>query len=225
MASYSIAQSMGMGEDLIDNYGFKREQINIINNALGPVYEKEASSQETFEKENFILYAGRLEQQKGLYMLLEAFALMQDKTVGLKLIGEGSQKEELVRYAQKLSISDRVEFIPYTTKIIEYYRHAKITAMTSYFEGFPNVLSESIACGTPVVAYDLPSGPKEIIIEGSNGYLVEYLNVAAMSQALDQALTADWNIKEIKETARRYFRDNIMKQYQALIDRIYKEQE
>lgn len=217
--NYSIAQSAGMGKDLIQNYGFKKEQVNIINNALGTIYEKEASSPEIYEKDNYILYAGRLEPQKGLFMLLDAFAGMEDKTIGLKLIGEGAQRDELKQYAKKLNIIERVEFIPYTTDIIKYYRRAKITVMTSYFEGFPNVLSESIACGTPVVSFDLPSGPKEIIIEETNGYLVEYLNVEQMSRKMDQAVHKSWNTKEVKATARRYFRENIMKQYLALIQK------
>lgn len=215
---FAIAQSANMEEDMISNWGFDPKKITVINNALQPRYELEAESNIDNPKNDYIMYAGRLEKQKGLEMLLQAFSMMNSPKIELKIIGSGSLKENLMAQCQTLGIKDRVTFIDHTTEILKYYKGAKIVAMTSYFEGFPNVLVEAIACGTPIVAYDLPSGPKEIIIENVNGYLIPYLNVKKFSEALDLAVMHNWDYKKIKETSFRYFRRNIMPKYIEVIE-------
>ncbi len=215
-----IAQSEGMGEDFIKNYGFLKEQVSIINNSLAVEFEKELDADNEIEKENYILYAGRLEKQKGLEMLLLAFSRMKNNTMKLYLIGNGSKRQELEEKARELNIADRVRFIEYTTEIVAYYKKAKVTALSSYYEGFPNVLVESLACGTPVVAFDLPSGPKEIIVEDQNGYLVEHLNIIELATALDKAVNKEWDVSAIKQTAARYRQSIIMEKYLDTINSI-----
>lgn len=218
---YVIAQSVGMEEDLIKNYGFANSQVFTINNAVAPAFEAEIDSDCTENSNNsYILYAGRLEKQKGLEMLLEAFSELTHKNIPLYLVGSGSLKAQLIEQAKRLNISKDIVFVEHTREIAEYYKKAKLTVLSSYFEGFPNVLVESIACGTPVVAYDLPSGPKEIIIDGLNGYLVDYLNVAALRQAIDKALDTNWDIAEIKESAKRFKAEIIMAKYTAMLEKI-----
>ncbi len=215
---FAIAQSNNMKDDMVANWGFSEEKVVVINNALQPEYEDEAVSNSQSDKEDYIMYAGRLEKQKGIEMLLQAFSMLNEKTIDLKIIGSGSLKDNLVRQCEELGIEDRVTFIEHKTKIMDYYKRARIVVMTSYFEGFPNVLVEAIACGTPIVSYDLPSGPREIIVEGVNGYLVPYLDIVKFSKALDLALTKNWNAKKIKETSFRYFRENIMPKYIRVIE-------
>lgn len=214
---FAIAQSSNMAEDMISNWGFSKNKVDIINNALQPAYEDEAKNSTVTVKDNYIMYAGRLEKQKGLEMLVQAFSQLRDKTINLRIIGSGSLREMLEKKCHELGIQDRVEFLEHTTAIMDYYKAAKVVVMTSYFEGFPNVLVEAIACGTPIVSYDLPSGPKEIIIEGVNGYLVSYLNVEEFSKTLDRALTNNWNGEEIKQTAFRFSREKIMPKYIQII--------
>ncbi len=220
---YVIAQSTGMAEDLVNNFGFKNNQVAVINNAVAPVFEFEMNeTSDDSIRENAILYVGRLEQQKGLQMLLNAFARMTNKSVKLYIVGSGSQKEELQKLSLDLKINDRVSFIDHTKKIIEYYKKVKITALSSYFEGFPNVLIESIACGTPVVAFDLPSGPKEIIKSDENGFLVKYLDVEELSEKLDLALEKSWDSSLVKKTVERYCAKFIMDKYKKLIEQALK---
>lgn len=215
---FAIAQSVNMKDDMIKNWGFDAEKVTVINNALQPVYEDEALSNNETNKEDYIMYAGRLEKQKGIEMLLQAFSMLNNPKISLKIIGSGSLREDLMRQSKDLGIEDRVVFIEHTSEIMKYYKKARIVAMTSYFEGFPNVLVEAIACGTPVVSYDLPSGPKEIIVEGINGFLVEYLNVEKFSEALNLALNRDWDASKVKATSFRYFRKNIMPEYIRVIE-------
>ena len=215
---FAIAQSANMKDDMVKNWGFDAEKVVVINNPLQPTYEDEAVNNNQNDKEDYIMYAGRLEKQKGIEMLLQAFSMLNNSTINLKIIGSGSLRDNLRKQCKELGIEDRVVFIEHTTEIMKYYKKARIVAMTSYFEGFPNVLVESIACGTPVVSYDLPSGPKEIIVEGINGYLVQYLNVKEFSKALNLALNHSWDARKIKETSFRYFRKNIMPEYIRVIE-------
>lgn len=215
---FAIAQSTNMKEDMIENWGFSKEKIVVINNALHSAYEEEALNKDQNKKENYIMYAGRLEKQKGIEMLLQAFSMIDNTSITLKIIGSGSLKENLLKKCEELDIENRVVFIEHTSEIMDYYKKAQIVVMTSYFEGFPNVLVEAISCGTPVVSYDLPSGPKEIIIDGINGYLVPYLNVKGFSESLNLALNHSWNEREIKDTSFRYFRENIMPKYIKVLE-------
>ena len=216
-----IAQSKGMATDLVENYGFDEKKIIVINN---PVSEKvrrysEEVRESIFNKDT-IIYVGRLTKQKGLNMLLEAFKKLDDKSVKLLIIGEGECKEQLQAYAKELDIELNVEFINFSTEIEKYFNNAKFTVLTSYYEGFPNVLVESITMGTPVVAYDCPSGPSEIIINEVNGMLVEYLNIDDLVKKMKKALKYKWDEYEIKKTSERYYKEAIISKYIEVIESI-----
>lgn len=215
----AIAQSQGMGEDLIKNYGFKKQQVHVINNSLAVKFEKELLAKENIVKEDYILFAGRLEKQKGLEMLLDAFSKLNNNVIKLRIVGTGSQREYLEQLAIEKGIKERVEFMDYTEDIQKLYKNAKITVLSSLFEGFPNVLVESIACGTPVVSFDMPSGARDIIVEGENGYLVEYLNVEKFANAVDMALEKEWNYDTVKQTVHRFRQEIIMRQYTELLEK------
>ena len=210
-----VAQSENMKKDLIDNYGFRTTQVTTINNPLAAKYENREKVRKN--KGEYILYVGRFEKQKGLEMLITAFANIKRKDIELYLVGKGSRRNELEYLSKELKVSDRIKFIDFTTDIDYYYENAICTALTSLFEGFPNVLTESIACGTPVVAYNLPSGPEDIILNGTNGYLVKYLDVDDMTRCLDMAIDKKWNYEQIQMSANRFSKENILPKYQELI--------
>ena len=213
-----VAQSEKMKDDLVSNFGLTTGQIYTINNPLSDRFALELENSAEENRENYMLFVGRFEKQKGIDRLLKAFSNISDRKIKLCLYGKGSQEDQLKKLAEELGIRDRVCFYPFDKDIDKIYRKAKLTVMSSLFEGFPNVLSESIACGTPVVSFDLPSGPKEIIVNGVNGYLVEYLNEQDLTNKINITLDTNWDYSEIKKTARRFSKNSILPKYRILME-------
>lgn len=219
-----IAQSKGMADDLIKNYNIIQENIKVINNPIADkIYEfsiynhKEVKNKKEKKK---ILFVGRLEKQKGIYMLLEGFKKIKDKECILNIIGEGKEKNNILQYISREGLLNRVNVINFSDNIEKYYIDSDITVLTSYFEGFPNVLIESITIGTPVVAFDCPSGPSEIIEKDINGILVKYLDIDDLVNKIDYALEKKWNSNKVIESSKKYRSEIIFKQYYDLINNI-----
>jgi len=181
-----IAQSSGMRDDLIKSFNIESNKIETIFN---PAFNIDVNGSAIIEKlpyENEFLYVGRLNSQKGLANLILAFnmAFNTNANIHLTLIGEGEEKQKLEKMVKNLRLTSAITFEGFQAKTLSYYQRAKATVLTSLFEGFPNVLVESISVGTPVIAFDCPSGPADIITPGVNGILVENLNVANFAKAM-----------------------------------------
>ena len=131
------------------------------------------------KKKNYLLCIGRLEKQKAFHLAIEAFAGIADKfpNLRLKIVGKGSLEKELKQKVIDCQVTSRVDFDGFKKDITKYYLHANATLLTSLYEGYPNVLIESIAMNTPVVSFDCPGGPREIVKDGVNGYLAKHLDV------------------------------------------------
>ncbi|MBM7539781.1 glycosyltransferase [Amphibacillus cookii] len=221
-----IAQSIGMKEDLVSNYNFPKEKVVVINNPVNQIFEEKTNLKlETIsESQNGkeILFVGRLVEQKGLSYLIEAFQ-MSLKTIPdltLRIVGDGPLESSLKKEIKKLGMEDSVIFTGFSNDIKRYYLNTNLTVLSSLFEGFPNVLIESISLGTPVVAFDCPSGPSEIIIDDINGYLSEYLNTTDLSTKINKALNKTWDINKIKESGRRFSSEYVVKKYAKELGRV-----
>lgn len=213
---YIIAQSEKMKEDLIENYDCKKDKVYVINNPLSNIYIEEMKNNTKIERKDYILFIGRLEEQKGINMLINAFSKIDDLNKKLIIVGNGSCRNKVEDLIEELGVNKRVEIIGFTKEAIKYYKEAKVVVLTSYFEGFPNVLIESIACGTPIVSFDCPSGPNEIIVR-ENGLLVKYLDEKDLVDKLNKALEKEWDEVVIKKSATRYDIKKIMNKYMNVI--------
>lgn len=212
-----IAQSAGMKKDLIINYNFKDIDVTVINNPVSQDIENTLQNigQNRCEKDDYLLCVGRLEQQKAFHFALEAFSLISSEfpQLRLKFVGEGSQKKCLLGLAESLGVANRVDFEGFRKDIIPYYLHARITVLTSLYEGFPNVLVESICLGTPVVAFDCPCGPNEIVSDGITGFLVQCQNVDQLAAKLKRALTHNWDQGAMLAMIESYKRAKVVGDY------------
>jgi len=112
-----------------------------------------------------VVTVGRLVEQKGIDVLLAAWAKVAEALPGwrLAIVGDGPLQSELKERALKLGIDDRVDWIGHVSDPFPFLRGAKMFVMTSRFEGTPNALLEAMACGLPAVVSDASPGPCELI--------------------------------------------------------------
>jgi glycosyltransferase involved in cell wall biosynthesis len=136
-----------------------------------------------------ILGVGRLEASKGFDLLLEAFARLGAETPArLALVGAGPELEALEARAALLGISEHVHFLAFQANPYAWMRRADVLAVPSFNETFPTVVLEAMAVGTPVVSFDCPYGPREIITHGLDGLLVPPEDPAALAEGLRRVL-------------------------------------
>jgi glycosyltransferase involved in cell wall biosynthesis len=171
-----------------------------------------------------IVAAGRLSHQKGFDLLLEAFAIIAPKVpqANLTIFGDGPDREALIAHAETLAISNRVSFPGITKKPGAWLAEADIFVISSRYEGFPNVLIESLAAGLPTVAYACPWGPSDILTNEKDGLLVEAENVPALATAIHRLL-ADEKLREkfsitAPETAKRFDLRTVLTQWDSVIN-------
>lgn len=137
-----------------------------------------------------LIAAGRLERQKGFDLLLEAFAAVAAKHPDwtLDIFGRGSRRKLLEQSVVDLGLRGRVRINAPTDRLGERMRDASVFVLSSRFEGFPLVLLEAMAAGLAVVSFDCPTGPGEILTDGTAGLLVRAEDVPALAAALDRIM-------------------------------------
>lgn len=137
-----------------------------------------------------VVHAGRLTRQKNQELLLRAFARLGERPAELWMLGEGELGERLRRLAGRLGLGERVRWLGFQSNPYPFYRAADCFALSSDHEGLPNVLIESMLCGTPAVSTRCPYGPDELIDDGVTGLLTPVGDSAALAGALGRLADA-----------------------------------
>ena len=120
-----------------------------------------------------VLNVGRLTEDKRQDKLLTIWSRIKEKKGWeLWIVGDGEEKDNLSGLIKTLKIEKSVKLLPANKEIEKIYEQSSVFALTSRCEGFGMVLIEAMAFGVPCIAYDCPSGPRDIIQNGSNGYLI-----------------------------------------------------
>ncbi len=168
------------------------------------------------------LALGRFSPEKGLDMLLAAWASSGSRFEGwkLRIVGEGNT-EQLSAQIEQLGIGDSTEILPRTKDVQRMYREASVYVMSSRFEGFPLVLIEAAAMGLPAVSFDVETGPREMIVNGETGLLVPPCDVSALVAAMDEMAADGEKLERMGaaalERSRLFSLDTIIAQWIELL--------
>ncbi len=216
--------AIGVSKDLcgkIEQLGVDPGKIHWVPNGVDR--ELFSPGDKTLEREKLgweqdkktILYVGNILETKGLGELVESFTVLEKKgaadNVRVKIAGpDGGFFAEMQRRIEQAEIGKIFEFLGRVdhNRIAQLMRAADIFCLPSWREGWPNVVIEALACGTPVVATTV-GGIGEIITDPEQGLLVPPREPVKLAAALESALAKEWDTGKITEAAGPYFYDGI----------------
>lgn len=196
-ANAVVAVSKGVAEEAARVLGFAPDQIVTIYNSV-PLAAIATAATDPVEHPWFaedkipvVLTVGRAMRQKDHLTLVRALAFLR-RSIKARLAilcdpsGWGTQSniEKTKALATSLDLIQHIVYLDFDENPFRYMARAKVVALSSRYEGFPNVLLEAMACGTPVVSTDAPYGPAEILEDGRWGPLVPVGDAVALAKAL-----------------------------------------
>ncbi|MTW21308.1 glycosyltransferase [Allochromatium palmeri] len=206
-----IAVSQGVAEDVAAITGLPLADIRVVRNPnITPELEQSARAPLDHpwfapDQPPVIMGAGGLRLQKDFATLIRAFARVhQHRPCRLLILGQGRQRERLQRLAGELGVGESVELHGFDPNPYRFLARAGLFVLSSLWEGSPNVLTESLALGVPVVATDCRSGPREILQGGRYGSLVPVGDVDALAMAMEDTLRQPLAPEILREAANDY---------------------
>ncbi len=207
-------------EDKVTNWK-KWDNVSVIPNPVAF-----ASDEISKLNNNVIVTLGRLENQKNYSSLINSFKIINRIHPNwlLEIYGSGSQQDKLQLLIDELELRDTVYLKGTTNNATRELTNASIFALSSIMEGLPLVLVEAMECGLPVVSYQCPCGPKDIITDGVDGFLVPVGDEQMMADRIcilieDEELRRKMGAAA-KEKAKKYHIDNITKQWMNLFEEL-----
>ena len=181
-----------------------------------------------FDARRNIIACGRLEPQKGFEKLIRAFSIIAEKypSWDVDIYGQGKRGSDypqlLEELVDELGLSNRIHFMGYQKDLNNAMRDHSVFCLSSEFEGFPNVLSEAMAAGCACVSFDIVTGPREIIVDGLDGMIVEDQNIDALAEGLD-TLMCDENLRysfglHAIEDIKRFSKDRVVEKWERMFE-------
>lgn len=224
-----IALTNEMREDYIQ-YGFTLNKSIVINNMIDMNYIKKRCREEheifpwfSMGQGKILIANARMVPEKRYDILIVAFRIVRNEFPDTKLIilGDGKLREDIEK---KISpdLRDNVALLGFQNNPYYYLMNSDIFVLTSDYEGFPNVLIEAMACGLPVVSTNSKTGPKEIVKDGFDGYVVPRGDAKALAESIMKLISNDNLTDEFSKNAigesKRYSVEYIAKQYVELFE-------
>lgn len=137
-----------------------------------------------------IVAAGRLVREKGFEIAIRAFALLDDPSARLVILGEGPERKRLLAQAQAAGVADRVELPGYVPDIRPWLDRARAFLLTSYYEGYGAVIVEALAAGRPVVTTNCTHAVPELLARRGHGAVAPIGDAVALADGLRRVLDA-----------------------------------
>ncbi|MFP4561326.1 MAG: glycosyltransferase [Thiohalorhabdus sp.] len=206
-----LVPSEGVREDLIASFGIPAERVRTVATPVVPealFSEPRARPAHPWFQPGeppVVLGVGELSARKDFGTLVRAFARLRRRIeCRLVLVGQGRQEADLNALAEELGVAEDVALLGFQSDPYAFMAHSSVLALTSRREGLGFVLIEAMALGTPVVATDCPSGPRETLEDGRYGPLVEVGDWEGLAKALEDTLTAPLPSETLRDAVRPF---------------------
>jgi len=220
-----LAVSAGVADDTARIAGVARTGIRVIRN---PVITPELAGLVTKPCDHawfrpgqppVVVSAGRLQRQKDFPTLIRAFAqVRRERPCRLVILGEGNGRARLQALIAELGIAADLDLIGFRANPYPFLARAALFVLASRWEGSPNVLTEAMALGTPVVATDCPSGPHELLDGGRYGPLVPVGNAQILAQAMAETLDHPLPPKTLQAAVAEYTQAKSAERYLEVLE-------
>lgn len=198
-------------------------KVRVIHNAVQYYPEEENEL-----KAKNVIYVGRAEYEKAPDRLIDVWRVVAEKHPDwtVSMYCTGAMLDKLKARVRDYGLEQQVRFMPPTKDMLSAYMSSSICVLTSRFEGFPVVLQEAMGCGIPCVSFNCPSGPRYIITDQEDGYLVRNGDIDGFAEKVcllmeDEALRRRLG-RQAKLSMARYGADVIMAQWRELFERLTK---
>jgi len=206
---------------------FPLEKIKVIYNGID-VNNYDLSTKKKLYKKNdneiILGNMGRLVYQKGQRYLIDIASELKMNNLQFKVLigGDGPLKQELVSYAEKHEVADRIVFLGFIDNVAEFMNSIDIFLLTSLWEGFGYVIVEAMICKKPVIAFNCSSNP-ELIEDSRTGFLVEFGNIKSFGEKLkilinDKDLRYDFGERGYLKARKHFSVENTTNELENFLD-------
>lgn len=190
-------------------------KIHVIPNAVHPI------DVDDVVKKNQIVTVGRLSKEKGHLSLIQAFSNCKNENWSLHIVGDGKERDTLIKETEKLKIKDKVVFYGHLKDFASILASSDIFVLPSFYEGFPNALIEAMSVPLACISSNCVAGPSDIIENGINGILYETGNCEALTKELNYLMLNQSKRIEMSNAAfqvrDKYEFENIANQYLSVL--------
>lgn len=201
--------------DLLKEYGAEPARIHVIPN--GFLSEPFKKAEDTNRNPKKLVYLGRLDAHKRLDLLIDALAQCQDDIV-LDIAGDGFVRKNLEAQVRKLGLENRIRFLGTMPRedVPRFLAGAALMCLVSTREGWPTVIFEALACGTPVLATAVGGNPEALEPPGLGEVVPVDITADELAKKIESTIRFDWDRQFIKEHAFRHSWDEVAAQLAQL---------
>jgi glycosyltransferase involved in cell wall biosynthesis len=221
-----VSVSRGVADSVVSGTNVDGERVAVLYNPIDVEAIRAAAAEPLADAEamdgDVVFTVGRLAAAKDHATLLRAFRRVHERRPWVRLVvaGVGPKRAELEALADELGLADAVSFVGFVDNAYATMAAASVFVLSSKHEGLPTVLLEALACETPIVSTDCPSGPREILADGRYGRLVPVGDDAELAEAIVESLDAPTPAAALGTRAADFSLDAVLSEYESFIARL-----